>query len=1450
MLRRVFIASLLLLFLAHAASAAEPDRHLRLLFLGDQGHHLPARRFQQLAPAMAKRGISLEYTEDLKSLNPETLGNYDGLVVYANIDAIEPAAAKALLSFVSAGKGFIPLHCASYCFRNNDEVVALIGAQFQRHGTGVFRVQPTTEGEQHPVLRGYGGFESWDETYVHTRHNEKNRTVLEYRIEGEEREPWTWVRTHGKGRVFYTAWGHDERTFGNPGFQNLVERGIRWACGDDPEKVPSFADRPAMTPLRKDVKPFEFVEARIPFYPPSKTWGVLAEPISKMQKPLPAEESIKHFVTPVGFHVELFATDPEIGKPLAMNWDERGRLWLCETVDYPNELQAPGRGRDRIRICEDSNGDGRADKFTVFAEHLSIPTTLAFYRGGAIVQDGPRTIYLKDTNGDDRADIRETLVTGWELGDTHGGVSNFQYGHDNWFWAMQGYNNSTPSFDNQKAQSFRMGFFRFRLSASDPPHVTDVEFIRSTNNNTWGLGFSEEGIVFGSTANGNPSEYMPIANRYYESVRGWSPQVLSGIAENDRFEPITDNVRQVDHHGGFTAAAGHALYTARAWPKEYWNRTAFVTEPTGHLVATFVITPDGSGFRSKNSWNMLASDDEWAAPIMAEVGPDGQLWVIDWYNIIVQHNPTPAGYKTGKGNAYEIELRDKIHGRIYRVVRDGAAQVASKSLQDAPPEELVAALQSDNLLWRRQAQRLLVERGKLDVLSLLVALVQDHKVDEIGINPGAIHALWTLQGLGAIDAAHGVALRAALAALQHPSAGVRRTSLQVIPRDESALKALLESGVLQDPEPQVRLSALLALAEMPPSAHVAKELVAILARSQTLDRWLTDAVTAAAAQHDHLFLEELAGVKSIPPERLEVGAIVAEHFARGNPAKTIPGVLRALAQCEPAIQEVVLVGLARGWPKDKPVTLDEPAETALIQLIKEAAPAARTHAVTLGLRLGSKQLESQIEEISGGLIETASHADTPDADRVLAARQLIEFRRNDAEVVGKILSLLTPRMNPDLVRGFLDAISKSESPDAGTAVLQSFGSLTPATRPAAIRMLVGRSDWSKSLLEAIEAGAIPLNDLSLDQKQALSAHPDRAIAKRAKDLLTKGGGLPNPDRQKVVDELMPLTRRIGDVGLGKEVFKKQCSKCHIHSGEGNKVGPDLTGMAVHPKHELLIHIIDPSRSVEGNFRVYTVLLEDGRVLNGLLAGETKTAVEIIDAEAKRHAVQREEIDELILSTKSLMPEGFEKQITPEELTNLLEFLTARGKYLPIPLDKAATIVSTKGMFNSEEADVERLIFDDWKPKVFEGVPFVLVDPQGDRIANAVMLYGTNGNIPPRMPKQVILPCNSSAKTIHMLTGVGGWSWPASVKGTVSLIVRLNYADGQSESHPLVNGVHFADYIRRVDVPGSKFAYPLRGQQIRYLSIQPKRTEKIESIELVKGDDVTSPVVMAVTVEGP
>ncbi|MFO0825675.1 MAG: c-type cytochrome [Gemmataceae bacterium] len=447
--------------------------------------------------------------------------------------------------------------------------------------------------------------------------------------------------------------------------------------------------------------------------------------------------------------------------------------------------------------------------------------------------------------------------------------------------------------------------------------------------------------------------------------------------------------------------------------------------------------------------------------------------------------------------------------------------------------------------------------------------------------------------------------------------------------------------------------------------------------------------------------------------------------------------------------------------------------------------------------------------------------------------------------------LSTRKRRQALATGIFDALSASKAKNIGAAVVGKLKDLPPAARPAALRLVLAKTDSAKAFLDAVEKGTLRFDFLALDQRTALANHADKEISERAKKLLALGGGLPNADRQKVIEELKPILARTGSVEHGKKQFTQHCAKCHKYGGEGTQIGPDLTGFAVHPKEELLIHIIDPSRSVEGNFKAYRVVTSDDRTIIGILGAQTGTSVEIIDGEAKRHALDKSDIASLKETDKSLMPEGFEKVMKPEELGDLLEFLTQKGKFVPLPLDKVATVISTKDMFFDAGGAAERMIFPDWKPKVFEGVPFVLVDPEKDTRKNAVMLNGPNGVIPPKMPKSVSLPFNGKAKAIHLLSGVGGWNaQAASNTGSVSMIVRLTYEDGKTEDHQLKDGVHFADYIRRVDVPGSKFAFALRQQQIRYLAVTPKRDAALKSIELVKGTDRSAPIVMAVTVESP
>ncbi len=808
---------LFLTLFAVTTAFAQKGRRLEILFLGDKGHHKPVERVPTIMAALGSRGVNFTYTDKLEDINPKNLAKFDALMIYANWDEITPEAEKALVDYVASGKGLLPIHCASYCFRNSPEYVKMVGGQFWRHTMDSIRtntVQPN-----HPIMQGLKPFTAYDETYLHDKLQDDNNVLAVREIKpdqfkdkpNQKTEPYTWTRTHGKGKVFYTAYGHDERTWKNPDFQELIYRGIIWAVDEEAQKA-----HQALNP-----QPFAFKEAKLPNY--EQRPGVQLQ-----QLPLTPEESMKHIQVPVDFNLELFAAEPNVMHPIAMTWDEKGRLYVLITRDYPNERKETG-GSDYILLCEDTNGDGKADKFTKFADGLSIPTGMVFSNGGLIVSQAPHMLFIKDTDGDDKADVKKTLFSGFGTYDTHAGPSNLHYGFDNWIWGSVGYSGFVGKVGTADTLKFGQALFRFK------PDGSKVEWMTTTSNNTWGMAFNESNDVFGSTANNSHGWYMPIPHRYFNSANNIDNGSRSTDSHKD-MKPITEKVRQVDVFGGFTAAAGHNFYTARAFPKKYWNKIAFVAEPTGHILHQNVMTKNGTDYNDVEGFNLMAGADEWFSPVFAETGPDGAVWVADWYSYIIQHNPTPKGFGNGPGNAYETNLRDFTRGRIYRVSWKEAPAYQPVSLSAERPAELVANLKNTNMFWRSNAQRLLVERGKTDVVPQLVEITKDKSVDEIGLNTGVIHALWTLKGLNAVTTA------VLNNVIKHPSAEVRKNAVQILPETAESVQFILKNDLLNDAEPLVVLNTLLVLSKSPltPVAEAA-----ILSRLQkakeSSDRWLPDA---------------------------------------------------------------------------------------------------------------------------------------------------------------------------------------------------------------------------------------------------------------------------------------------------------------------------------------------------------------------------------------------------------------------------------------------------------------------------------------------------------------------------------------------------------------------------------------------------------------------------------
>lgn len=584
----------------------------------------------------------------------------------------------------------------------------------------------------------------------------------------------------------------------------------------------------------------------------------------KFQAPLDPKNSMRYTQVPADFDLQLFAAEPDVVKPIYMAWDERGRAWVVEARDYPHGLVADSKpGQADIKICEDTDGDGRADKFTIFADGLNLATALVFVNGGIIVSEARQMLFLKDTDGDDKADVRQVLLPGWGIGDTHAMQSNLARGFDNWLYGSVGYSNFRGNVGGKDLQ-FGQGIFRFKADGSA------LEFLYQFNNNTWGFGQNAFGDTFGSTANGNPTfyGYLPAyilnptqltgggrrrgfrnpdsgdANADAAQVRR-IPSARS-MAGGMRMHPNTPNVRMVDNFGGYTAAAGHAFMVSDALPARLQGK-ALVAEPTAKLIGIIDIEQDGGGYKASDGFNFLASTDEWMSPIFADVGPDGAVWVIDFYSFIIQHNPTPnvrtAGIEatTGQGGAYitENNLRDQIHGRIYRVVWKDGPKSSIHSLAAAKPAELVQALDSGNQFWSLTAQRLIVDNKLIDAAPALKKRVTSGTGGK-----GAIHALWALEGLGALDKdTHHKALLD-----KDPS--LRRNAIRALPANDDGRQLFFSSPVIQDPDLLTREVAFVKLAEFPSIPEI-QTVVAQLPRTpaNSSDSYLNDALTLLGRIH-------------------------------------------------------------------------------------------------------------------------------------------------------------------------------------------------------------------------------------------------------------------------------------------------------------------------------------------------------------------------------------------------------------------------------------------------------------------------------------------------------------------------------------------------------------------------------------------------------------------------
>lgn len=948
--------------------------------------------------------------------------------------------------------------------------------------------------------------------------------------------------------------------------------------------------------------------------------GAAADP----QSPLSPEQSLQQFRLAAGLRIEIAACEPEVVDPVAVRFDEEGRMWVVEMRDYPNGPPAGQPPMSRIKILEDQNGDGRYETATEFANELPFATGLQPWKRGVIVTLAGKVIYLQDTDGDRRADVAETWFTGFAEENPQLRANHPYLAADQQIYIANGLRGGIVKNERDAdAAPLPISGLDFRFN----PLTNKAEAI--TGAGQFGLTFDDWGNRF-VCSNRNPLQQIVIENRYLQrNPQAAIPATLHDVAdagEASRIFPIsrawtTSNL----HAGQFTAACGALIFRGDALTSEYYGN-AFICDPTGNLVHCERLEAHGTAWTSRpaaEGVEFLASPDEWFRPVSLQNGPDGALYVVDMYRAVIEHPEwVPAELQHRPDARYGDD-----RGRIYRIVRDDRDYVAPASLSQLSSTALVRQLAADQAWTRETAARLLLERQDPTVHTGLTEWIRTD------LNPQAsIHSLWML--------ANGKALTDEIlhCALTSRHLGVRRQAAIVWEQDRR--DALREDvrALATHANPQLRLQALLSLA---PIQQSEAELVASAALAG-LDLWTERAAVIAAGSQAAAVLQSLAG-------RLQTGRLQTAEFnpsvATVSQLKSLVGALASMAAGDEQRRVEALSGLldlrhAHGV---------EHEALAMAALTRFAQSLARQQLSLSHVRDG---LPADRRSELAALIGRAEHAVQEDADEDLriAAIELLSA----ADPTGPKIASLALYGPPTAVRlAAIRALEGQTDLETWRELVSGFGRESPTVRRAIIEGLLSRPTRTELLLDQIEHGAIRAGELDRPSTDQLLKHPQEAIRNRARGLVDAGV---SRDRQAVLEQFQAALELSADPQRGRDVFSRQCATCHRVAGHGIDVAPDISDSRTKTARQILTDILQPNRAIDNNYISYTLVDSEGRVLTGILTAETATSITLKQPEGKVQTLLRSQIEELRSNGVSLMPEGLEKNVSVQEMADLVAFI--------------------------------------------------------------------------------------------------------------------------------------------------------------------------------------------------
>lgn len=956
--------------------------------------------------------------------------------------------------------------------------------------------------------------------------------------------------------------------------------------------------------------------------------------------PLSPEQAIKSFEVTDDLQLDQVLTEPHIGQPLFINWDERGRLWVMNYQQYPNPaglkmlsrdkhlrsvydgvlLPPPHgvRGRDNITIHEDTDGDGRLDKHKTFVDGLNITSSFVQGRGGVFVLSPPHLLFYADADGDDVPDGDPTvLLEGFGIEDSHSIANSLCWGPDGWLYACQG---STvtgqikrPRSDDQPIHSMGQLIWRYH------PESHQYEIFAEGGGNTFGVEIDDQGRIFSGTNGGNTRGHHYVQGAYER--KGFAKHgALSNPYAFGYFPPMK-------HHDVPRFTHNFIIYSGDTLPKKYHGRL-FGIEPLQGQIVLSEIEPETTTFRTRDLDRPVLCNDQWFRPVDIKVGPDGAVYFCDLYEQRIDHSSHYAGRVTPET------------GRVYRVRSKNPTPPKTFDYKQLTSRELLSLLSHPNKWHRQTALRLLADRKDRSIRPDLWQIIRGQT------GQVALEALWALNLSG------GLPDEAVLELLDHEDLYVRLWTVRLL-GDRRSVSAEVKQKLIElarrESYAEVRSQLACSARRLP--ADVCLPVVRnLLSHSEDVNDLhipllLWWALESKAGNHR----DEVVGLFQ-DPKFWEQPLVETHLLDRMIRRYAMAGSRQDLLACAKLLsfssqkrhQEALMTGFEKAY-----------AGRSLANLPDELLAAIGK----VGGGSVSLQVRQGVPDAINRALQTISNPAAPKTER-------LEFIRIFGEVIhakaaNVLLDVVGQDGSDELKGAALLSLQSYEDAKIAAEVIKLYGALSESTREIAQSLLASRRDWAKQFLTAVAAGTIDVDTIPVRIQRKLLLHNNEEITNQVRKIFGEVAGATTEQMQLRIEELngkLTSARGAGNPYQGKVIYQESCEKCHTLFAQGGKIGPDLTTFKRDDIRGLLLNVINPSAEIREGFENYSVLTDAGRIVTGFLVEQDNQVVVLRGVDGQNVVIPRENIEEMIANQQSIMPEGLLDKLSDDQIKHLFAYL--------------------------------------------------------------------------------------------------------------------------------------------------------------------------------------------------